>query len=100
MATWNQYVCVSPLSQPAALAPTTAKSGLMWAPGRSCGDLGGRHVARGACRAGGLRLGPVGAAWHPPRPTNHPGKAGTCLHGGGADRTAAAESANRASCSH
>ena len=74
MATWHQYVCVSPLSlesQLAALAPTTAKSGLMWAPGRSCRDLGGRHVARGACRAGGLRLDPVGAAWHP-RPTDQP----------------------------
>ena len=41
----------------------------MWPPGRSCGALSGRDVAPGTCRAGGLRLGPVGAAWHLPGPT-------------------------------
>ena len=46
-----------------------AKSGLIWPPGRSCGALSGRDVAPGTCRAGGLRLGPVGAAWHLPGPT-------------------------------
>ena len=46
-----------------------AESGLMWPPGRSCGALSGRDVAPGTCRAGGLRLGPVGAAWHLPGPT-------------------------------
>ena len=46
-----------------------AESGLVWPPGRSCGALSGRDVAPGTCRAGGLRLGPVGAAWHLPGPT-------------------------------
>ena len=46
-----------------------AKSGVVWAPGRSFWAADVRDVARGTCRAGGLRLGPVGAARHLPGPT-------------------------------
>ena len=38
-------------------------------PGQSCGAVDGRDVAQGTCRAGVLRLAPVGAAWHLPGPT-------------------------------
>ena len=46
-----------------------AKSGVVWAPGRSFWAADVRDVARGTYRAGGLRLGPVGAARHLPGPT-------------------------------
>ena len=49
-------------------AAMAAKSGVVWAPGRSFWAADVRDVARGACRAGGLRLGPVGAAR--PRPAS------------------------------
>ena len=50
-------------------AAMAAKSGVVWAPGRSFRAADVRDVARGTCRAGGLRLGPVGAARHLPGPT-------------------------------
>ena len=45
------------------------KPGLVWAPGRSVGAVGGRDVARGTCRASALRLGAVKAALHLLGPT-------------------------------
>ena len=42
------------------------------------GPWTGGDVAQGTCRAGALRLAPVGAAWHLPGPAIGPGR---CLAG-------------------